>query len=226
MYIYYHLVRMSTLVLQTSKLYNDMHVWIHTKFNRYMTTIKRASNSNPHVNINNEISTSNITFITIQNKSLLVHVCIVLFIVCLYICVCECLLQNNNHQTKHKNNTTSKEHSCRSIAGVPFDSVRRFRATLLLRTTCMRRWVIELLAVWRHYKPKTKNQKPKRMAENTSEPRNWSRVELRMCVWKLNTQRKHKKNPDVDIWIYKTLCSFPSQWISFNRLILRLDFSY
>jgi len=26
----------------------------------------------------------------------------------------------------------------RSIAGVPFDSVRRFRATLLLRTTCMR----------------------------------------------------------------------------------------
>jgi len=24
-----------------------------------------------------------------------------------------------------------------SIAGVPFDSVRRFRATLLLRTTCM-----------------------------------------------------------------------------------------
>ena len=25
-----------------------------------------------------------------------------------------------------------------SIAGVPFDSVRRFRATLLLRTTCMR----------------------------------------------------------------------------------------
>ena len=35
------------------------------------------------------------------------------------------------------------------IAGVPFDSVRRFRSTLLLRTTCMRRWVIELLAVWR-----------------------------------------------------------------------------
>jgi len=28
----------------------------------------------------------------------------------------------------------------RSIAGVPFDSVRRFRATLLLRTTCMRLW--------------------------------------------------------------------------------------
>jgi len=28
----------------------------------------------------------------------------------------------------------------RSIAGVRFDSVRRFRATLLLRTTCMRPW--------------------------------------------------------------------------------------
>ena len=28
----------------------------------------------------------------------------------------------------------------RSIAGVPFDSVRRFRATLLLRTTSMRLW--------------------------------------------------------------------------------------
>jgi len=66
-----------------------------------MTTLKILSNSHPHVKINNEITTSNITYITIQNKSVLVHVCFVLFIVCLYICVCERLLQNNNHQTKH-----------------------------------------------------------------------------------------------------------------------------
>ena len=32
----------------------------------------------------------------------LVHVCFVPFIVCLYICICESLLQNNNHKTKHK----------------------------------------------------------------------------------------------------------------------------
>ena len=54
------------------------------------------------------------------------------FIVCLYFCVCECLLQNNNHKTKHNNNTTSKQHpfvrgplrECRSIrsgaSGFPY----------------------------------------------------------------------------------------------------------
>jgi len=40
-----------------------------------MATIKLVSNSNPHVLINKEISTSNTTFITFQNKSVLVHVC-------------------------------------------------------------------------------------------------------------------------------------------------------
>ena len=40
------------------------------------------------LNKNNKISKSNITF-TIQNKSVLVHVCFVLLIVCLHICVCE-----------------------------------------------------------------------------------------------------------------------------------------
>jgi len=46
----------------------------------------------------------------------------------------------------------------RSIAGVPFDSVRRFRASLLLRTTCMhlcRNW---LQAVWRNNKPKAQKK--------------------------------------------------------------------
>jgi len=45
-----------------------------------------------------------------------------------------------------------------SIAGVPFDSVRRFRATLLLRTTCMRlcgNWVASCVVAYR-----TKNQEP------------------------------------------------------------------
>jgi len=48
-----------------------------------------------------------IKFVPIDNEYVIVHVCFVLFIVCLYICVCECLFQNNNHRTKHKNNTNS-----------------------------------------------------------------------------------------------------------------------
>jgi len=56
-------------------------------------------------------SKSIIKFISIQHKSIIVHVWFFLFIICLYICVCECLLQSNNHKTKHKNNTTSKQHS-------------------------------------------------------------------------------------------------------------------
>ena len=51
------------------------------------------------ININNKMPKSNIRFISIQNNSVIVHVCFVLFIVCLYICVCECLLQNNNYKT-------------------------------------------------------------------------------------------------------------------------------
>ena len=46
-------------------------------------------------NITNEMSKSNIKFIPIQNKNVIVHVCFVLFLVCLYVCVCECLLPNN-----------------------------------------------------------------------------------------------------------------------------------
>jgi len=44
-----------------------------------------------------------------------------------------------------------------SIVGVPFDSVGSLRTTLILRTTCMRSAIIGVLAVWRYYKPKTKN---------------------------------------------------------------------
>ena len=110
------------------------------------------------LNTNNKMPTSNITFITIQNKSVLVHVCFVLLIVCLYICLYECLLQNNNHETRHKNNTASKQHSwvwgplreCRSIlsgaSGLPY------YCTPLVCISV----VIGLLAVWQHNKPKTK----------------------------------------------------------------------
>ena len=62
-------------------------------------------------------------FIPIQKNRVITHVCFVLFIVCYCICVRECLLQDNNHKTKHENNTISKQHSyvrgplreCRSI---------------------------------------------------------------------------------------------------------------
>jgi len=62
-----------------------------------------------------------------------VHMYFVLFIIYLYICVCECLLPNNNYQTKDKNNTASKQHNyfqgplweCRSIrpgaSGLPYN---------------------------------------------------------------------------------------------------------
>ena len=57
-------------------------------------------------------------------------VCFVLFFVCVYL-----RLRISSHP--------------KSIAGVPFDSVRRFRASLLLRTTCIhlcRNWVASCVA--------------------------------------------------------------------------------
>jgi len=82
----------------------------------------------------------------------------VLFIICLYICVCECLLQNNNYKTKYQNNTTSRQYpyvrgplrECRSIwsgaSGLP-----SYCAPLVCVSD-----VMESLTVWRHNKPKTK----------------------------------------------------------------------
>jgi len=63
------------------------------------------------------------------------------------------LLQNNIHMS-------------RSIAGVPFDSVGRFQATLLLRTTCMClccNGVASCVVAWQ-----TKNQKPKPLVSLSS----------------------------------------------------------
>jgi len=84
------------------------------------------------------------------------------FIVFLYIFVCKCLLQNNNHKTvaKQNNNTTSKQHpcvrgplrECRSIrsgdSGLPY-----YCAPLVCISV-----VIGLLAVWRNNKPKAKKK--------------------------------------------------------------------
>ena len=72
------------------------------------------------ININNEMPKWNIKFIPIQNKSVIVHVCFVLFIVCLHICVCECLLQNFNHKIKYQNKT-----NCGSAFGPPKDASGR-----------------------------------------------------------------------------------------------------
>ena len=73
------------------------------------------------------------------------HLCFVLFLVC-------CVSANANFYFKTR-------FMCpRSIAGVAFDFVRRFRASLLLHTTCMYlccNWVASCVAVLQ-----TKNQKP------------------------------------------------------------------
>jgi len=71
------------------------------------------------LDIKNEMSKSIIKFIKIQNNVFFFHVCSVLFIVCLYVCVCECLLPNNNHKIKVSNS-------------------QAVRSTLLLHTTFVR----------------------------------------------------------------------------------------
>jgi len=81
-------------------------------------------------NINNEMPNSNIKFIPIQNKSVILHVWFVLFLVCLYICICECLLQNNNLQTKHKNNTNCGSAFEPGASGLPYYCV----------SICVRSW--------------------------------------------------------------------------------------
>ena len=88
--------------------------------------------------------------------------CFVLFIVCLYICVCECLFEANNHKTKHKINTTSIQHSYVQGPLREYCSIRSGASGLpyyCAPLVCISA-VIGLLAVWPHHKPKTKNQKP------------------------------------------------------------------
>ena len=99
--------------------------------------------------INNEMSKSSVNFFAIPNKSVMVHVCFVLFIVCLYICVCECLLQNNNHKTKHNNNN-----NCGSAFEPGASRLPYYCTSIYVRSGCTRR------ASCVDSKPKKKEQKP------------------------------------------------------------------
>jgi hypothetical protein len=67
MYIHHHMVLIPTSVLQTSKVYSNMHVWIHRNSietwlqPKYLTILLHM------FNINNEMSKSNIKSITTQH---------------------------------------------------------------------------------------------------------------------------------------------------------------
>ena len=62
------------------------------------------------------------------------HLCFILFLVCLNVCVCECLLQNNMRMS------TWNQYSW--VRGPLRECLRarRLRPTLLLHTTCVRSW--------------------------------------------------------------------------------------
>jgi len=55
------------------------------------------------------------------------------FVVCLYICICECLLQNNNHTTKHKNNTNCGSAFEPGASGLPY-----YCTSIYVRSGCTR----------------------------------------------------------------------------------------
>jgi hypothetical protein len=76
----------------------------------------------------------NIKSITIHNQSGIVYVCFVLLIFCLYICVCECLLYNNNHKTRHKNNTNCGSAFEPGASGLPY-----YCTSICVRFGCTRR---------------------------------------------------------------------------------------
>ena len=93
-----------------------------------------TKNQNTFLNLKNEMPKSNIKFIPIQNKSVIVHVCFVLFIVCLYICICKCLLQNKNYKTKHENNTNCVSAFEPGASGLPY-----YCTFICVRSGCTRR---------------------------------------------------------------------------------------
>ena len=80
----------------------------------------------------------NIKSSTFQNKSVIVYVCFVLFIVCLYICVCKCLLQNNNNKPNIK---------IIPIGGVPSSQALPGFLITAPSSVCVPE-VIGVLAVW------------------------------------------------------------------------------
>jgi len=72
----------------------------------------------------------------------------------------KCVLQNNNLETKHKNNTPSKQHQCVRGPSRECRSIRSGSSGLPYYCTplvCVSA-VIDSLAVWRHNKPKTQKK--------------------------------------------------------------------
>jgi len=128
-------------------------LWHKEWLNRNTTKIKINCNGNPHNNHNVEHK----QYCQIETWSTMTHLCFDLFLVCLYVCVCECLLRNNMRTY------TSNQYS------YVWSPLREY---LLIQSgasglpcycaplVCVSK-VIELLTVWWHNKPKTQNQKPK-----------------------------------------------------------------
>ena len=73
--------------------------------------------------------------------------CFVLFLVCLYICVCECLHQNINHKTKHANNT-----NCGSTFEPGASRLPYYCASICVRSWCN----------WRASSVDSKTKQPKK----------------------------------------------------------------
>jgi len=78
------------------------------------------------------------------------HLCFVLSLVCLYICVCECLFPNNNHRIKHKNNTNCRSAFEPGASGLPYHC-----ASICVRSCC--NWRASSV----DSKPKKKGEKAK-----------------------------------------------------------------
>jgi len=70
-----------------------------------MTKIKINCNSNPHNNHDQHEQC-----LQIQYQSTLIDLCFVLFLVCLYVCVCECLLHNDTQMLRQIKFHTSRVH--------------------------------------------------------------------------------------------------------------------
>jgi len=63
-----------------------------------------------------------------------VYVRFFLIIVCLYICLCECLLYHNNHKTKHKNDTNCGSSFDLGASGLPY-----YCSSICVRFGCTQR---------------------------------------------------------------------------------------
>ena len=81
------------------------------------------------------------------------HLCFVLSLVCLYICVCECLLPNNNHRKKYQKNT-----NCRSAFEPGASGLSYYCASICVRSCCN----------WRASSVDSKPKKKRKKAKGSS----------------------------------------------------------